>query len=185
MKGIVFTEFLEWAEKRFSPELVDRTIQHADLPGGGAYTSVGTYDHHELLKLVGCMGKLAEVSPPDLLREFGTHLFKRFYENYPRFFNGVQNTFDFLENVDSYIHVEVRKLYPDAELPRFVRRRRTDGGLEMEYHSERQLADLAEGLMIGCAGHFGETLDVVRHDEPGQRGFRTQFVLFHGVGAAS
>lgn len=27
--------------------------------------------------------------------------------------------FQFLKNIENYIHVEVRKLYPDAELPTF------------------------------------------------------------------
>jgi len=44
MKGIIFTEFLEMVEDRFSPEIADRIIEAADLPSGGAYTAIGTYD---------------------------------------------------------------------------------------------------------------------------------------------
>ena len=35
MKGIVFTEFLEMVEDKFSPELADRIIEGAELPSGG------------------------------------------------------------------------------------------------------------------------------------------------------
>lgn len=45
MKGIIFTEFLEMVEDRFSPEIADRIIEASDLPSRGVYTAVGTYDH--------------------------------------------------------------------------------------------------------------------------------------------
>ncbi|MBA1333177.1 heme transporter CcmB, partial [Candidatus Endoriftia persephone str. Guaymas] len=44
MKGIVFSKFIEFVEERFSPEMADDIIESSDLPSGGAYTSVGTYD---------------------------------------------------------------------------------------------------------------------------------------------
>jgi hypothetical protein len=49
MKGMVFTEFLEMVEAKFSADMVDDIISDSDLPNGGAYTSVGTYDHSELV----------------------------------------------------------------------------------------------------------------------------------------
>jgi Haem-NO-binding len=52
MKGVVFTEFIEMVEDRFSPEMADRIIERAKLPSGGAYTTVGTYDHGEMIQLV-------------------------------------------------------------------------------------------------------------------------------------
>jgi Haem-NO-binding len=51
------------------------------------------------------------------LRSFGKHLFGRFVCNYPQFFGGINSALTFLANIEGYIHVEVRKLYPDAELP--------------------------------------------------------------------
>ncbi|MGH7856391.1 MAG: heme NO-binding domain-containing protein, partial [Candidatus Binatia bacterium] len=86
MKGIVFTEFLEMVEERFSPEIADRIIQASNLPSGGAYTAVGTYDYNELLRLVTNLGRETGVLVPDLVRSFGQHLFGRFYVSYPQFF---------------------------------------------------------------------------------------------------
>jgi PleD family two-component response regulator len=40
MKGIVFTEFLEMVENRFSEHTVDQLIEQVDLPSKGIYTSV-------------------------------------------------------------------------------------------------------------------------------------------------
>ena len=41
------------------------------------------------------------------------------------------------------------------------------GRLEMIYRSRRRLADLAHGLIEGCAAHFGEALVVHREDLSG------------------
>jgi len=92
VQGIVFTEFLDMVEDRFTPEVADRMITAAAVPSDGAYT----------------------------------------------------------------IHVEVRKLYPDAELPTFTCDTSTPGRLTMLYRSSRPFADLAEGLIAGCIAHFCE-----------------------------
>jgi hypothetical protein len=59
--------------------------------------------------------------------------------------------------------VEVRKLYPDAELPQFEVRRFGADCLEMIYRSTRPFADLAAGLIAGCVSHFQEEIAVERH----------------------
>ena len=64
----------------------------------------------------------------------------------PEFFSGVKTSFEFLESVDGHIHVEVRKLYNDAELPEFTTTRENDNKLIMTYRSKRPFADLAAGM---------------------------------------
>lgn len=162
MKGIVFTEFLEMVEDRFSPEVADQIIEQSDPSSGGAYTAVGTYDPQEMMQLVVSLSQVSGTPVPDLLKTFGRHLFGRFYKGYPRFFVGINNTLDFLKTIESVIHVEVLKLYPDAELPRFECVSAEPGKLVLVYRSARRLADLAEGLMLGCADHYGSTLDIRR-----------------------
>jgi len=53
----------------------------------------------------------------------GNYLLTTFSKAFPQSFERVPNTFAMLEQVDGYIRIEVRKLYPDAELPRFSTRR--------------------------------------------------------------
>src|SRR5690349_11576903 len=112
MKGMVFTEFLEMVEIKFSPEMVDRIIESADLRSDGAYTAVGTYDYGELIQLVTGLSQETGIPLPDLVRSFGVHLFRRFHELFPKYFEGIGSAFDFLSQVQDYIHIEVRKLYP-------------------------------------------------------------------------
>ena len=58
------------------------------------------------------------------------------------------------------MHIEVKKLYPEAELPTFETTLFDDKHLEMIYQSKRPFAPLAEGLMQGCMEYYGETIEI-------------------------
>jgi hypothetical protein len=160
MKGIVFTEFIEMVEEVYSPEMVDTLLDSVTLSSKGAYTSVGTYDHHELVVLVAELSKQTGTEIPVLLRAFGKHLYKIFETNYSQFFERVHDTFTLLEQLDGHIHVEVRKLYPDAELPKFTTRRLPNGDFEMIYTSARHFQDLAYGLIDASVQRFSEPISI-------------------------
>jgi len=38
MKGMVFTEFIEFVEREFGFDVVDAMIEKSNVPNGGAYT---------------------------------------------------------------------------------------------------------------------------------------------------
>jgi hypothetical protein len=177
MKGIVFTEFLEMVESKFSPELADSIIEAAELPSGGAYTTVGTYDHGEMIKLVSCLSKETGASTAELMRSFGIYMFGRFYVLFPQYFAGIDSSFRFLELIEDYIHVEVRKLYPEAELPSFECDTSQPGCLRLTYRSTRPFAALAEGLIRGCTAHFREDVDIKVEDLSNGTGTAARFFI--------
>jgi hypothetical protein len=74
---------LRWSRSKFSPELADTIVDGAELPSGGAYTTVGTYDHSEMIKLVSCLSKETGISTAELMRSFGIYMFERFYVLFP------------------------------------------------------------------------------------------------------
>lgn len=176
MKGIVFTEFLEMVEEKFGFLVADQIVQQSSLPSGGSYTAVGTYPHSEMVSLVVSLSKATEVEVPVLLKTFGKHLFPRFAQGYGQFFKDVTDPFVFLESLENYIHVEVKKLYPDAELPSFDSHSPSADTLVMEYRSDRGMADFAEGLLEGCFDHFGQEVAISREDVDA-RGSHTKFTL--------
>jgi len=169
MKGIVFTAFLDMVETAFSPDMVDSIVQAAALPHGGAYTAVGTYPHAEMGRLVAELSARCGTPPAELLRHYGRHLFGHFHQEHGHFFDDVKDSFGFLARVEEVIHVEVRKLYPDAELPEFETTSVSEYHLRMTYRSPRCLGDFAEGLIQGCIAHFGDEIRLSRRDEPGGR----------------
>lgn len=164
MKGIVFTEFLEMVEEKFGYETVDALLTENKLPSGGIYTSVGTYDHSEIVTLLGALSQKTGTAIPILLNAFGQYLFFTFKKNYPVFLDSAKDAFDFLESIERYIHVEVRKLYPDAELPNFTTKRIGNRTLEMIYYSERKMSDFAEGLIRKSIEHYEESATIVKEN---------------------
>jgi len=164
MKGIVFTEFLDMVEGAHGYEMVDELITKNDLPSGGIYTSIGTYDHREMVTLVTSLSQKTDTPVPSLLKSFGHYIFNTFEKGYPQFFDAATNAFDFLESIEQYIHVEVRKLYPDAELPRFETKRLSEDTLEMIYHSDRSMGDFALGLIEKTFERYKEAATISREN---------------------
>jgi hypothetical protein len=165
MKGVVLAEFVQFAESRFGVP-----------PPTPAPDALGSYPYEDLATLVGAAAAHAGTPPRDLLRTFGVHLFGRFAALYPIFFFDAGSALDFLGRINTYVHGEVQKLYPDAEFPRFDVARRSASKLELVYRSNRPLADLAEGLIRGCIAHFGRPISVHREDLDAD-GREARFVL--------
>lgn len=176
MKGVVFTELLEMVEERYSLDVVDRILERAQLASGGVYTAVGTYPHDEMVRLLRELSAETGAQPPELLRVFGRHLFRRFVTGFPYFLRPSDTALAFLERVEGVIHVEVKKLYPEAELPKLDTERSGDR-LTMIYRSPRRLSALAEGLIYGCAEHFGELITVETEDLSNGKGDVVRFTI--------
>lgn len=167
MKGIVFNEFEELVEEKFGDDMLDDIIDdcHEHLPSGGAYTTVSTYDHNELVHLVTALSARTKIPVPDLVTVFGHHLAQVFAKKFPTFFAECEDCFSFFKKIDDHIHVEVHKLYPDAELPKFSYQHHSDKQFTLIYESSRHFADLATGLLEGVAKHYGDVISINKQDE--------------------
>ncbi len=166
MKGIVFTEFLELVENEFGLDVVQQIIDECELDSEGVYTSVGTYSHKDMFKMVAKLSEIKGLPVPALLMVFGEYFFTTLKTKYPMFMEK-PNLFSFLNSIDQYIHPEVLKLYPDAELPRFEAEMKDENEMVLNYYSSRKMSDLAIGLIKGAAAHFEENVDVVKIGEEG------------------
>lgn len=176
MKGIVFTEFLEMVEQKFDYAMVDNLLNTTELESEGIYTSVGTYNYTEMVNMVVNLSERTNIPVPDLLRVFGKYLFQSFTKMYGHWISNAPDGFSFLELIHNYIHIEVKKLYPDAELPHFETEKINDNTLIMTYTSIRKMADLAYGLIDGCMEHFGEKV-VISQISLNEDGSKTKFVI--------
>lgn len=177
MKGVVFTEFLEMVEDTFSPEVADEMIVSSELESQGFYTAVGTYDHLEMVEMVTQLSTMTGVPIGDLLEKYGVYLFSKLIESYPGFLEGVDGAFDFLKTIDNHIHVEVQKLYPEAELPKFDYEEVDDRTMIMKYASPRGFAAFAYGMMAGCIAYFNEDIHVEQKDLSEGTGKVAEFTL--------
>lgn len=161
MKGIVFTEFLELVEHKFGLEMVDHIISNSDLESNGVYTSVGTYKFSEMLQLLQHLSAKTDISIDDLLLVYAEHFFSVLEESYPGLLATYSDPIEMLSSIENHIHVEVRKIYPDAELPTFEVIEKTDSSLIMDYKSNRAMHHFGLGLMNKTFEHFNSTANIV------------------------
>ncbi len=179
MLGLVFSEFMDMVETSFPDDVFDRLIDVAEesCDSGGEYTAVGKYDHVEMLTLVTALSEKTEIPVGDLVHAYGKHLFGRFHKKYPEFFEDDMDAFQFLKRIEDKIHVQVRRLYPQAELPKFTYEEPSEKELILHYQSNRPFAALAHGLIEGCIAYFDEKIDVEVADQSEGSGTKARFHL--------
>lgn len=177
MKGMIFTEFLDMVEGSFGLTVKDRVIAAAGGAHEGAYTSVGQYDHREMVAMASELSRLSGLSLHDLLLAFGQHVFAVFARDFSHFFASADNAITFLSRIENYIHVEVRKLYPGAELPNFSYPPCDAGRLVMEYRSPRPMAAFAEGLIRATIKYYGQPIALLVEDLSAGAGTAARFTL--------
>lgn len=169
MKGIVFTEFLEMVERVFGFEVLDEIINESNLASGGIYTSVGTYDFIEMQSLIVKLSEKTKLSVDELLYAYGKTFFAVLEKNHKNIFNLYSGPLEMLASIENHIHVEVRKLYPGAELPTFRIIHQDDHSLEMMYYSDRSMYMFAKALMEKTFEHYhvNSRIDLEKIQEDG------------------
>ncbi|KXJ58594.1 MAG: 2,4-dihydroxyhept-2-ene-1,7-dioic acid aldolase [Alteromonas sp. Nap_26] len=159
MLGIVFTSLIDMLEETVSPEFADDVIVEAQLANDGAYTAVGYYPFEEMQRMLNVLVNKTGKSANSLLYDFGYYLFGKLGAVHAEVLANADDILDMLAHLDGDIHVQVKKFYPDADLPRFTVLSRTECSMRLQYHSERELYALAEGLMDAAAAYFGCKLE--------------------------
>ena len=160
MKGIVFTEFLELVEEKFGLEMVDNIITSSTLESEGVYTAVGTYSFSEMLQLLTHLSENTGISIDNLLLVYAEHFFSVIENSYPGLLATYKDPIEMISSIENHIHVEVRKIYPDAELPTFEVVEKTENSLIMIYTSSRAMHHFGLGLMNKTFAHFNATATI-------------------------
>lgn len=176
MKGIIFTEFLELVEEKFGLEMVDKIINQSDLKSEGIYTSVGTYEFSEMLQLISHLSKNTDISVDDLLLVYAEHLFAALVKTHPNLVSHYQSPMDLIASIENHIHVEVKKIYPDAQLPTFTLEERTETKMVMVYKSDRALYMLGKGLMLETFKLFKVPVQI-DYEKLNEAGTEVRFVI--------
>lgn len=180
MKGMVFTELVEFVEEKFGFDVVDQMLEASLLPQKGAYTQAANYSFDELLAIIVKLSEVTGIEVRVLIETYARHLFGRIVGLYPPMVQGFSSSLPFIAQVDTFIHPAVKKLYPDAELPSFQVISLSDKELVIDYVSNKGLMSMAVGLMHGAADFFGEKLDISYVEHPSE-GVTARFsAILHG-----
>jgi len=161
MKGIVFTEFLELVEDKFGIEMVDAIIAESKLDSKGAYTAIGTYKFSEMLQLLENLSNNTGISIDNLLLVYAEHFFSVLQTSYPGLLATYKDPIEMLSSIENHIHIEVMKIYPDAELPIFIVEEKTENSLIMIYKSSRAMHHFGLGLMNKTFEYFNSSAKII------------------------
>lgn len=155
MRGLILIELLDFAAREYPPAL--------DAP---RYEALAAYEDGDFETILARIQLQSGVPRGALLRRFGRHLFARFTALFPVFPAGADSALDLLADLESKVHRELRGLAAGLDPPKLLCAGRGSDWVELRYRSAHRVADLVEGLVMGCADHFGEQLELRRDGKP-------------------
>ena len=158
MKGVVFNVLEDMVVEQYDMSVWNSILEQQAL--AGIYTAGASYPDEELFALVGCIAEKTGIDIPDLIGAFGERLFAGLVQRNPIFIETESTLKGFLKSVHDVIHMEVKKLYENPNLPEFTYEEMGDGALLMRYQSPRKLCILAEGLIRGAAHHYQTAISI-------------------------
>jgi hypothetical protein len=161
VKGIIFSEFLNLVESKFGLETVDEIILKSDLESKGVYTTIGTYSFSEMLQLLQHLSTKTDISIDNLLLVYAEHFFSVIENSYPGLLATYKDPIEMISSIESHIHIEVRKIYPDAELPTFIVEEKKEDLLIIIYKSSRAMHHFGLGLMNKTFEYFNAKASIV------------------------
>lgn len=165
MKGFIFTNFLDFVEKSNGLDMVDQMLGECDLASEGVYSAFNSYEFDELVTLLTYVSEKTDISPQILLESFGRFVFPYLIGKHSYIIEKYSNAIDLIAGIENHIHIEVKKLYEDAELPTFNVVEKKEDSLTIIYTSTRGLTYFAIGLMKETLQFFKVkgTIDMVEN----------------------
>jgi hypothetical protein len=155
MKGVIFNLLEDFVTTTWGEVAYEDILGRCPVHARGPHVGPSTYPDADLMAIVaGACARLG-VTTDQALQAFGAFAATPLIGKLPRELVPFDHPRDLLLAVDDVIHVEVRKLFRDAEPPRITCR--DDGDptrLTLYYASRRQLCPLLLGLLDGTARHY-------------------------------
>lgn len=171
MKGIVFNVLESYIDEKFGAGVFDKLVEESLPDNIDPFVGPGTYPDEQLFAIVGKALEVKKLELEPVLRDFGKFMFSALAKKYPVFVEPHDNPKDFIKTIDNIIHVEVKKLFPEAVTPKFSFFNDSDKKLSLKYESARKLFALAEGLIDGAGEHYQQPIKVIRKEENLETGY--------------
>lgn len=160
MQGSIYTSFSEMIIDKMGMEQWNELLEKTNPPSKGVYTSGQQYEDSELINMVVELSNKTGIEVEKLVEAFGQYLFDSLYKSSPVDVSKMDNLREFLLSIDQVIHVEVKRLHPNAYLPKFEYEEGDNGELIMYYTSKRKLCHASVGLIYGAAKKFNQVIKI-------------------------
>ncbi len=182
MKGIIFNLFEDFIISKFGEEFYENILATSNTGSLNPFDIVGpgSYPDEAFHTLIGKAAEKANTDTMEILRDMGRHSLPMLAKRYPQFFRDYNHPREFLKTASMIHHVEVRKLYRNAEVPNFFVEDHGDDHMSLIYHSKRNLCHLAEGLLAGLGDYYRIPMDIMQSECIQTGGKACKFILkFH------
>lgn len=172
MKGIILNIFEKYIIEKHNNSYLEHILQSSNLTSDGIFISAETYPDEDLVSLITHYCKLNDLNINHFQKTLGEYTLKQFSLRYPAFFEHYNHPIEFLKSLNSTIHVEVKKLYHEAQTPNINIEEFKDGNLTITYKSKRQMTDFMEGLLLGAINHYGYKIKLIEKFNSKENEFR-------------
>lgn len=154
MKGVIFNIAEKFVETKYGNDALEALYNEANFSTKDPFIGPLTYPDADMLEMVRAGCKLLKLTPDELLYNLGVFAFSGLAERHPVFLKDIDHPKEFLKTVENVIHIEVKKLYEDADLPTFQYEEPHPNELIITYFSKRKLYSFMSGLIEGVAQHY-------------------------------
>ena len=164
MRGVIFTGFTDFVEYKFGYTLLDELLLKRAYPNEGGFSPAEAYCPSMLVNLVKDLSQITNLETSTIWYESGKYMFEGLHQHFSGIYNNPANpifstnVFDFVEKLNVIHFDELKKLYPNADFPRFDIKRYGDIKIVLQYNSRLRLSCFVHGLLEGCIQHFDEKI---------------------------
>jgi len=155
MHGSIFTFLKRFVESKYDYSTWVKILESTGIQHSG-YQMHEMYPTQELVKIVGAVSELSGATPHELQEQFGAFLVPDLLMIYKKYVNPSWRTFDLLLHTEEYMHGAVRTNDQRTNPPRLSVKKVSPKLLLIDYHSKRQMASVAIGIVKGIANYFNE-----------------------------
>ena len=174
MKGTIFTTFESFVVDSFGEDVYDDIVDAAELETTEPFVGPGTYPASDMMALVASACARLDLTADDALAAFGRYAFPKLAAAVPELMAGIDDARSFFESLESVIHTEVRKLYPDAEPARFASEVTGPQTMLLHYRSPLGLHALVGGFIDAVGTWYDES---IVHEVVATEGTNATFAL--------
>lgn len=126
------------------------------------------------------LSEVTKIPVNDLIYTYGLYFFKTIESQHAYIFQHYTSPIDFVSSIENHIHVQVKKIYPDAELPSFKIVSKNTQELQLIYSSERAMYMFAKALMEKTFEYYKNNVEI-KFKLLNEKGTRVMFnIKIHG-----
>lgn len=164
MHGIILNGLKDFVVETYDDETWNRICDDADVTQR-LFVPVTTYPDEQVDALVGSAAEISGEDAADLQRSFGQFLAPLLVETYGAHVDDDWTGLDLIVNVEEHIHKTLRaKKGAEFEPPAIDARRTAEDTVVVRYGSDRELCEVAKGIIDGVGDYYGESFEVTERE---------------------